>query len=133
MNATTNNLKSVPAPISARLASLRRSLTQWVATKGLARWLLLFLAIIVIDIVIDRTFKMDFAQRAIMLVVMISLAVGLFYWRVMLPLSRRISDDALLHEIENKYPQLNEQLISCLLYTSPSPRDQRGSRMPSSA
>ena len=25
------------------------------------------------------------------------------------------------------------QLSSCLLYTSPSPRDQRGSRMPSSA
>ena len=27
----------------------------------------------------------------------------------------------------------NERFISCLLYTSPSPRDQRGSRMPSSA
>ena len=26
-----------------------------------------------------------------------------------------------------------DQAISCLLYTSPSPRDQRGSRMPSSA
>ena len=25
------------------------------------------------------------------------------------------------------------EAISCLLYTSPSPRDQRGSRMPSSA
>ena len=25
------------------------------------------------------------------------------------------------------------ELINCLLYTSPSPRDQRGSRMPSSA
>ena len=25
------------------------------------------------------------------------------------------------------------QIPSCLLYTSPSPRDQRGSRMPSSA
>ena len=25
------------------------------------------------------------------------------------------------------------QLVNCLLYTSPSPRDQRGSRMPSSA
>ena len=25
------------------------------------------------------------------------------------------------------------QVFSCLLYTSPSPRDQRGSRMPSSA
>ena len=27
----------------------------------------------------------------------------------------------------------NERFKSCLLYTSPSPRDQRGSRMPSSA
>ena len=26
-----------------------------------------------------------------------------------------------------------EHYLSCLLYTSPSPRDQRGSRMPSSA
>ena len=32
-------------------------------------------------------------------------------------------------------PERIEQMISgvCLLYTSPSPRDQRGSRMPSSA
>ena len=31
-------------------------------------------------------------------------------------------------------PFLHQELISvCLLYTSPSPRDQRGSRMPSSA
>ena len=29
--------------------------------------------------------------------------------------------------------KLIEQNKSCLLYTSPSPRDQRGSRMPSSA
>ena len=27
----------------------------------------------------------------------------------------------------------NELVVYCLLYTSPSPRDQRGSRMPSSA
>ena len=26
-----------------------------------------------------------------------------------------------------------ESIVACLLYTSPSPRDQRGSRMPSSA
>ena len=28
---------------------------------------------------------------------------------------------------------LSDWLLACLLYTSPSPRDQRGSRMPSSA
>ena len=27
----------------------------------------------------------------------------------------------------------NPMAVTCLLYTSPSPRDQRGSRMPSSA
>ena len=30
-------------------------------------------------------------------------------------------------------PSENQEYIGCLLYTSPSPRDQRGSRMPSSA
>ena len=29
--------------------------------------------------------------------------------------------------------ELGQRLYTCLLYTSPSPRDQRGSRMPSSA
>ena len=29
--------------------------------------------------------------------------------------------------------QAINRLLNCLLYTSPSPRDQRGSRMPSSA
>ena len=40
-------------------------------------------------------------------------------------------------EIEDLVPALQAALTSssnhCLLYTSPSPRDQRGSRMPSSA
>ena len=35
--------------------------------------------------------------------------------------------------IETLFSQLCDQFMICLLYTSPSPRDQRGSRMPSSA
>ena len=35
-------------------------------------------------------------------------------------------------EILAENPELND-IETCLLYTSPSPRDQRGSRMPSSA
>ena len=42
-----------------------------------------------------------------------------------------------LGEIKNKklisFLPLYKKFNSCLLYTSPSPRDQRGSRMPSSA
>ena len=40
--------------------------------------------------------------------------------------ARKIAEQ---EEIERKVAEAN----NCLLYTSPSPRDQRGSRMPSSA
>ena len=46
---------------------------------------------------------------------------------------------AMVSRIASTYearPALAEELVQesfCLLYTSPSPRDQRGSRMPSSA
>ena len=33
----------------------------------------------------------------------------------------------------NRLNEITDQMMICLLYTSPSPRDQRGSRMPSSA
>jgi len=38
-----------------------------------------------------------------------------------------------IDDITTKLKATEEQLYGCLLYTSPSPRDQRGSRMPSSA
>ena len=38
-----------------------------------------------------------------------------------------------LGESASWYIQAGPAFVACLLYTSPSPRDQRGSRMPSSA
>ena len=40
-----------------------------------------------------------------------------------------------LHDLisQGRLEIIDDQLDLCLLYTSPSPRDQRGSRMPSSA
>ena len=37
------------------------------------------------------------------------------------------------HVLRKSLISFEEKNMSCLLYTSPSPRDQRGSRMPSSA
>ena len=42
-------------------------------------------------------------------------------------------DQALYYDGPDDYYDGIEQFNICLLYTSPSPRDQRGSRMPSSA
>ena len=36
-------------------------------------------------------------------------------------------------QMKKEYPVPHPKALICLLYTSPSPRDQRGSRMPSSA
>ena len=41
--------------------------------------------------------------------------------------------DILLANVEGKIYAVDDMCTHCLLYTSPSPRDQRGSRMPSSA
>ena len=48
-------------------------------------------------------------------------------------LSKLTTLDGLLHIGLNRELVSIEGLSNCLLYTSPSPRDQRGSRMPSSA
>ena len=39
----------------------------------------------------------------------------------------------IVHKLGTTVVQHRPQRVACLLYTSPSPRDQRGSRMPSSA
>ena len=50
--------------------------------------------------------------------------------RMLGPKERMESEPTNIHEVTEHVRQLIE---ACLLYTSPSPRDQRGSRMPSSA
>ena len=42
-------------------------------------------------------------------------------------------DNLLLKGFHPKHINILKENLTCLLYTSPSPRDQRGSRMPSSA
>ena len=71
---------------------------------------------------IDKTNELD-----------VNLADFLHYsWKKELSVEHFISG---FHTRVDKIAQLNldDKLKGCLLYTSPSPRDQRGSRMPSSA
>ena len=50
---------------------------------------------------------------------------------------RDVAEGDKIYSLNDRLPGLfivmNGQVSVCLLYTSPSPRDQRGSRMPSSA
>ena len=101
-------------PIQNKIASLRSQLTRWILVRGIGQWLLITIAVLLLDMGLDRLFKMDFAQRTVMLsLTVIGLAV-LFFWKVIRPIWLRPSDSALVYEVEKKNPQLNESLLSAM-------------------
>ena len=118
--------QKIPKSIARRLSALRRQLKQWVLVNGVSRWLLIALAVLALDILLDRVFKMDFAQRLIMLCVMLVTIGAFFFWRIIKPLSQSATDNALLREIENKHPELNESLISSAQLSRQSEFEERG-------
>ena len=59
-----------------------------------------------------------------------SIALCLMRWRI---LTKRCPIHYLFDQSDEDEPEVNGFCNSCLLYTSPSPRDKRQSRMPSSA
>ena len=60
--------------------------------------------------------------------------VRTFAEKELAPIADQIDrDNEFPNELWKKLGDLGLLGITCLLYTSPSPRDQRGSRMPSSA
>lgn len=100
--------------IEQKLAQLRRKLTGWLTVHGLGRWLLIVCGLILADVLIDRTFEMDLAQRIIMLVVMAAVGVYFFFTKVVAPLLTRLSDDALIYQVEQKNAGAKEQILASL-------------------
>ena len=92
--------------LRTELASLRRLRRHVMLQTAVALTIPIFLVFLLWDV---RLVVPDARALA-------AIAAGLFSWVVV----RTVADVA-------------GALESCLLYTSPSPRDQRGSRMPSSA
>jgi len=70
MSSNTAKTRALPNEIAAKLRSLRSQLTRWILVSGLSRWVFAVLLVLAADMVVDRLFKMDFAQRLIMLFVM---------------------------------------------------------------
>ena len=78
--------------------------------------------------------QQELAWGSHMLLTATPAASVLVFWRHQVVLRRGlISHEAFEPGAITQRSMEREQTISCLLYTSPSPRDQRGSRMPSSA
>ena len=102
-------------PVPARLGMLRFE------RLNEASWALLFL---------DPNCERHFGLPAVELCSLVSSP----YASLMEPEARYQLHDAIQQQLaQAAHYQIRYTLHTCLLYTSPSPRDQRGSRMPSSA
>ncbi len=112
--------------ISNKLLQLRGKLRQWVSVRGLGRWLWSLLAVLAVDMALDRLFKMDFAQRAIVLVLIVGTVLYLFYRWFWLPFSRPISDERLLKQVEDRNRQTRENVIASFELSKQSEWAERG-------
>lgn len=110
----TGSTLRTPKALTRKLGSLRRSVTAWFLADGWCRLLLLMVAVCAVDFLIDRFFKMDRPQRMVMLIVMAVIAVWAVVKYLLRPLGAKVSDDALLLEVEKRKKGAREKLISAL-------------------
>ena len=104
----------IPRPIATKIGAMRRAVIRFFAVDGLNRVLLCLFAICALDFAIDRAFRMDKAQRGIMLVLAICVLLYVLWKYLLRPLFSRLSDDALLLQVEESQGGLDETLISAL-------------------
>jgi hypothetical protein len=119
-------MSSVIALVEDRLAALRRQLAAWFWVDGLMRVGWTAIGLIVLDLGIDYLVRFDFAQRLIMLVLMVGVLVYVARRWLILPLSADINDDALCLAIEEQNPEVKQSLISALQFSRLEGIENRG-------
>jgi len=114
------------AGITARLAHLRSQVAAWFWVEGLGRVLWLALGLFASDLAIDWLFRLDRAQRLVMLSLMLgALAWSIHRWLVR-PLSSPMTDDALALRVEAANKRLGQGLISALQFARMGDAQERG-------
>ncbi|MGI9240431.1 MAG: hypothetical protein ACR2RV_06490, partial [Verrucomicrobiales bacterium] len=109
--------RKTPRSIADNLRALRRKIFQWFFVDGASRILAALLLICCISYGIDRLARMDRPQRGVMLVLGLSLLCWVAWRKLIRPLFSRLSDDALVLEVERQSPEVREELITALEFS----------------
>ncbi|MEN9022550.1 MAG: hypothetical protein ABF370_18805 [Verrucomicrobiales bacterium] len=110
------SLDKLPQVLTDKLGRLRRRVTLWFTVDGLIRVIGVAFALIALDLLIDWFFRMDRAQRGIMLVIMIGVLLWVAWRHLVRPLKAKLTDEALCLEME-KHGEYSEELISALEFS----------------
>ena len=108
------NSNAIPKQIRAVVGGMRRAVQRYFLVDGIKNILLALLVLIIVDFALDKTFRMDWSQRLIMLILSLTVIGYVVYRKLLAPLFSRLSDDALMIELENAEGGMNEVLISAL-------------------
>jgi hypothetical protein len=108
---------NLPPSVGDKLRRLRRVLVTWITVEGLA-WVALAVAgVVLVDVAIDRLFRMDQIQRQISLVLMAAAIVYVAYRKLVKPLGQKFSDDMLILQVEQRHRELGQSLISAVQFS----------------
>lgn len=102
--------------VADRLAALRTQIKLWFVLEGLAYVFWTALALGVGSFLLDYFFDLDLQQRTFLLVAGTIILLLVFAQRVIRPLSKPVSDDGLILEVERRHPELAEALISAVQF-----------------
>lgn len=108
---TTANL---PSTVTQKLSALRQRVMLWFVVDGLGRTIVAIVAMFLVSFGLDRLFRMDLAQRTIVLLIMVGVIVWLLWRRIVNPLRHMPSDDALALQIESRHKELGDALITSM-------------------
>ncbi|MEQ8787858.1 MAG: hypothetical protein RIC55_16250 [Pirellulaceae bacterium] len=112
-----------PEAVSRQLKSLRRRIAVWLLVDGACYVLPPLLVLAAVDFLLDYGlnanwgYQMDLSQRTILLVMAAAGLIALFVWRMILPLTKPLADEALILEVERKHRELGQSLISAVQFS----------------
>lgn len=105
---------TLPQTVLAKLGALRRRMMTWFLVDGLGRIAVAVVAMCLLSFGLDRLFRMDLAQRWIVLLIMVAVVGWLFWRRILNPLRRMPDDDALAIRVEARHRELGDALITSM-------------------
>lgn len=118
MSQATLPSHHVPSSVAAKLRGLRMKITAWLLVDGLSRVLGVLIGLILIDLAVDYFFSLDVYQRIVMLVLGGAAVAFVAYYRLLVPLTTPVPDDALILAVEGHYgKELGESLISAVQFS----------------
>ncbi|MEZ6188329.1 MAG: hypothetical protein R3F62_25425, partial [Planctomycetota bacterium] len=110
---------SLPSAIRAGLDQLRRKLRTALLVRGLARTVLVGVAILLVDFALDRTLRLSWEARAVALLLILTALAIVLWSRLLRPLRVPLGDVELAKLVEGVTPSLQWRLLSAVQFADP--------------